>query len=227
MSYYNEPYRARSENFPPVILNLLIANGMLFALQLLFSQPGRLGLMERWLALWPIGDYNGAAFYPWQLITYGFLHSPAFLGHILINMLVLWMFGREIETWWGGRRFAIYYLTCVFGAGLLQLAIASASFAQGGPPTPTLGASGGTFGLLLAFGWMFPHRRILLLIPPIPIKARTLVIALGAIELLQGMTRSHTGVAHWAHLGGMLFGLVLILYWRGHLPLKPKRIFRW
>lgn len=227
MSYSNYSQRDSGGAFPPVILNLLIANGMLFALQLLFHTPGQLGLLERWFALWPMGDYGGAGFYPWQLITYGFLHSTSTFFHIGINMLILWMFGREIEQTWGSKRFAIYYFTCVAGAGFLQLIIASAAFASGSPPVPTIGASGGTFGVLLAFGWMYPHRQIMLLIPPIPMKARTLVIVIGAIELLQGMSRVQTGIAHWAHLGGMLFGLLLILYWRGRFPIKPRTRLPW
>jgi membrane associated rhomboid family serine protease len=152
------------------------------------------------------------SFYPWQVLSYGFLHGNG--PHIFFNMFALWMFGREIEIEWGPRRFAIYYLTCVLGAGLLQLTVGSLAVAGGGVPYPTIGASGGTFGILLAFGMLYPRRRIMLLFPPIPMEARFFVIMYGAIELLFGVSGLPTGIAHFAHLGGMLVGLALILYWR-------------
>lgn len=206
---------------PPAILNLLIANGIFFLLQLMFPGPSDYpGLLERWGRLYPIGT---ELFYPWQLLTYGFLHSTHALSHILFNMLALWMFGRELEHEWGSRRFLFYYLACIVGAGATHLTYMEVS----GVLYPVLGASGGTFGILLAFGMRFPQRRILLLIPPIPMKARTFVTIYGAIELFLGFSGLRTGVAHFAHLGGLLTGLVLLLYWRGKLPFKPKRPIIW
>lgn len=218
-------------NFPPVILNLLIANCMLFFLQTFFHGPSG-ALLERFFALWPLGTARWAAFYqesisfyPWQLLTYGFLHGN--LPHLFFNMLALWMFGREIEERWGSARFATYYFFCIFGAGLCQLAVGSTSTLQGGPPYPTIGASGGTYGVLLAFGMLFPYRRVMLLIPPIPMEARYFVIVFGALELFLGISGLRTGIAHFAHLGGMLFGLLLILFWRGKLPIRPKERMFW
>jgi membrane associated rhomboid family serine protease len=169
--------------------------------------------------LWPLDvgmAFGGApSFLPWQLVTYAFLHGN--LAHVAFNMLALAMFGAPLEYTWGDRRYAAYYFTCVVGAGLCQLAVASWAASQGGV-YPTVGASGGVFGLLLAYGMLFPHQRVMLLIPPIPMKARTLVIVYGAIELLLGATGLQPGVAHFAHLGGMLFGWLLIRYWRGQPP---------
>ena len=221
--------------FPPLIMNIMIANGMLFFLQTFFRASTG-GLIERYLALWPVGIDSWAAkqgflagadvsFYPWQILTYGFLHGN--FAHIFFNMLALWMFGREIELRWGSKRFGIYYFTCVVGAGLIQLMVSTLSLRSGGNPYPTIGASGGTFGILLAFGMLFPYRRVMLLFPPIPMEARYFVIIFGGLELFLGVSGLSTGIAHFAHLGGMLFGGILILYWRGKLPFKPKHRMYW
>ena len=207
-------------NLPPVTKVLLIINGLVFLLELLLGT--RVGMLSPFM-LWPLqvgGDAlsSGAGFMPWQLLTYGFLHDPTNFAHLLFNMLALLMFGAPLEYTWGNRRFLAYYLVCVAGAGLCQLVITTWMASQGAPVGPTLGASGGVFGLLLAYGMLFPNQRVMLLIPPIPMKARTLVIIYGAIELLLGFTGLQPGVAHFAHLGGMLFGWLLINYWRGKPP---------
>ena len=210
---------------PPVIGALLAANVLMFLAQLWM---GDVILLE--LALWPLETarhyaplYGDAApgFAPWQLVSYGFLHGN--LLHLGTNMFALWMFGIAIEAAWGSRRFLIFYFVCVVGAGLVQLAVTSYT----GSLVPTVGASGAVFGILLAFGMMFPNQRILLLIPPIPIKAKWFVILYGAFSLWAGITGSVAEVAHFAHLGGMLFGLVLIQYWRGKLPLRPRQPMWW
>jgi membrane associated rhomboid family serine protease len=131
------------------------------------------------------------------------------------------MFGGAVEQVWGQKRFLLYFLTCVAGAGLIQLIVATTGVTGQGV-YPTIGASGGVFGLLLAFAMLFPNRQIMLLIPPIPMKARTFVIVFGAIELLMGVFSTRSGIAHFAHLGGMLFGWLLIRYWRGQPPFKPR-----
>ncbi len=230
-------HRNTNSILPPVILNLLIANGMMFFFQQFFQ--GKTGMMLiKFFALWPMGvegwiqqhpyfPYAASVgtFLPWQVLTYGFLHGN--FVHIFFNMLALWMFGREIELRWGSARFAFYYFFCVAGAGLIQLLVGTLSLQGGGGPYPTIGASGGTYGILLAFGMLFPYRRILLLFPPIPMEARYFVIFFGGLELLSGVTGLNTGIAHFAHLGGMLFGFLLILYWRGKLPFKPKHRMYW
>ena len=204
-------------NLPPVTKALLIANGVVFVLQMLVGDGAFAAFM-----LWPLGgDFGGldgfsTTFLPWQLVTYSFLHGS--FAHVGFNMLALLMFGAPLEYTWGNRRFLTFYLTCVAGAGLCQLAVGTYAVMQGGFAYPTIGASGGVFGLLLAYGMLFPNQRVMLLIPPIPMKARTLVIVYGAIELLLGFSGLQPGVAHFAHLGGMLFGWLLIRYWRGQPP---------
>ncbi|HLR87862.1 MAG TPA: rhomboid family intramembrane serine protease [Wenzhouxiangella sp.] len=172
----------------------------------------------RLFALWPAdgqapirfpdGRVHSPGFAPWQLVSYGFLHGG--LGHLFFNMFALYMFGRPAEQVWGPQRFLVYYFVCLVGAGVLQLVVAAAT----GSVYPTIGASGAVFGLLLAFGMMFPNSTIMLLIPPIPMKAKYFVIGYGLLTLYFGLSGTMSGVAHFAHLGGMLFGLGLILYWR-------------
>ena len=204
---------------PPVTLALLIANVALFLLQKAAFEP----LMIHG-ALWPSTppgmDDGGLHFQPWQLITYAFLHGD--IGHVFFNMMSLVMFGAPLEYTFGRRRFGLFYTVCVVGAGLCQLALASWSIRHGGELYPTIGASGGVYGLLLAYGLLYPNQRVMLLIPPIPMKARTLVIVFGVMELALGFTGLQPGVAHFAHLGGMLFGGLLLLYWRRD-PSPPTR----
>ncbi len=207
-------------DLPPVTRALLIANVAIFLLQQVFPDP-----MVIHFALWPIGTDQVApgggsvTFEIWQLVSYGFLHGN--WPHLFFNMFALWMFGGAIERLFGSRPFANYYLACVVGAAVAQLFVVY--FFTGGI-YPTLGASGGVFGLLLAFGMMFPHQRLMLLFPPIPMPAWLFVTAYGAIELFLGVTGTQAGVAHFAHLGGMAAGFVIIQYWRGRLPFKPRRI---
>jgi membrane associated rhomboid family serine protease len=223
--YFQHPNR--SGTFPPVIQALLIGNCVVFLAQ---GLGGAQALIESF-ALWPLGTprYVEAAiglqrvpqFEIWQLVTYAFLHGN--LLHLFFNMFALWMFGTLIELDWGSRRFLTYYFGCVIGAALVQLVVASSG---SGNIYPTVGASGGVFGILLAFGLRFPNQYILLLIPPIPIKAKWFVIIYGAIELYLGISGTRAGVAHFAHLGGMAAGLIMILYWRGKLPIQPRHRMR-
>jgi membrane associated rhomboid family serine protease len=187
---------------PTVTRNLLIANGVMFVL--LLGTGGALGT----LALWPLGG----GFMPWQLVTYAFLHASA--GHILFNMLGVYSFGADLERVWGPRRFLTYYIACAVAAGVTQLVFAAVT----GAVYPTVGASGAVFGLLLAFALIFPHRTVMLLFPPIPMKAPVFALVFGALELLLGVTGTQEGVAHFAHLGGMLGGFLLLVSWRASSP---------
>ena len=188
------------------------------ALFILTELPGG-RVLHGWLGLMPAAAITQLQI--WQPATYMFLHAGLF--HLLFNMLALVMFGAPLEYTWGNRRYATYYFTCVVGAGLCQLGVGWYELSQGGRALPVMGASGGVFGLLLAYGMLFPNQRVMLLIPPIPMKARTLVIVYGVIELLLGVSGAQPGVAHFAHLGGMLFGWLLIRYWRGEPPFgRPK-----
>lgn len=191
---------------PPVTRLLLTVNAAVFFLQFLFGD-----LLIIWFGLWPFNTPAsvGAGFLPWQVITYGFLHGS--LLHIGFNMLALYMFGGPIEQIFGPRRFLTYYLGCVFAAALAQLAVSAWA---GAPAYPTVGASGGVFGLLLAYGLFFPRRTVMLIFPPIPMPAWLFVTLYGLVELYLGVTGTQAGVAHFAHLGGMLGGWILIRQWR-------------
>lgn len=204
--------------FPSIVQILLILNGISFLLLMLAPVQ-----MFENFALWPLGLtgqelFDGLAphFQLWQLISYSFLHGGLF--HLLINMYVLWLFGSRIEQAWGSRAFVIYYFVCVIGAGLVQLFVASQAVSAG-DIYPTVGASGGVFGLLLAFALTFPNERLMLIFPPIILKAKWLVLIYAGIELYAGVTGTMAGIAHFAHLGGMLFGFLLLLYWGKH-PLQ-------
>ena len=201
----NSPiYNMRSQRqsaIPNIIFALLIANGVVFALQQLSPR-----FMMINFALWPAGPTQ-SPFMPWQLLTYGFLHGN--LTHIFFNMFGLWMFGRDLELLMGSKRFLIYFFTCVVGAGVIQLIVAAT---QGGI-YPTVGASGGVFGILLAYGLTYPNRMVMLIFPPIPMKAKYFVLFYGLLELYLGVSGNAPGVANFAHLGGMLFGFLLLRYW--------------
>ncbi|MBP5988755.1 MAG: rhomboid family intramembrane serine protease [Proteobacteria bacterium] len=187
---------------PPITQALLLINVALFAADMLFGR-----MLTALFALWPLGTH----FMPWQVVTYAFLHGS--VGHLFFNMLGLWMFGSELERLWGGKRYLQFYFASVLTAALTQLVV---GLLIGG--APTVGASGGLFGLLLAFGMMFPNRIIMPLFPPIPMKAKTFVMVFGGLELLFGVTGTASGVAHFAHLGGMLGGFLMMRYWRGQPP---------
>jgi membrane associated rhomboid family serine protease len=190
---------------PPVTTALIVANVAVFLLQGMV--PGVIVP----LALWPLASSAsgvGASFGPWQVVTYAFLHGG--LVHLAFNMFALYMFGGAIEQVFGSRRYLIYYLVCVVSAAISQLVVAAVM----GGIYPTVGASGGVFGLLLAYGMYFPNNRVMLLFPPIPMPARVFVFVYAAIELFLGVTGSQEGVAHFAHLGGMIGGFIMLRYWR-------------
>jgi membrane associated rhomboid family serine protease len=185
---------------PPATRALILINVGVFLLQQL-DHP----LVEGLFALWPLGS---PLFRPWQLLTYAFLHGSVL--HIFFNMFALYMFGRALEAYWGGRRLVVFFLVCVLTAALTQLVAQRGS----GINEEVIGASGGVFGVLLAFAWYFPRQRIMLLFPPIPMPAWLFVTIYGLLELFFGVTGTEQGVAHFAHLGGMLGGALSILYWR-------------
>ena len=183
---------------PPAVLNILIANCVAFLATKLLSADAIYELF----ALFPV---ESPWFKIWQPVTYMFLHGD--FSHLFFNMFALWMFGRGLEQDLGTKRFLVYYFTCGIGAGLVQLLAM-------GYMGITIGASGAVFGLLLAFGMLHPNATIMLLFPPIPMKAKWFVIIYGLVELLFGVTGSYDSVAHYAHLGGMFCGWLLLLWWR-------------
>lgn len=188
---------------PPVTGALLGANIAVFLLQL----SGGLPLVENF-ALWPpavSGPRGGPPFEVWQLLSYSFLHGS--MLHLGFNMLALYTFGRDVERLFGSLWFIQYYVASVIAAALTHLAV---SAWMGAAPFPTVGASGGIYGLLLAYGIYFPRRTVILLFPPIPLPARVFVVLFAALELYFGVTGTVSGVAHFAHLGGMLGGWLMI-----------------
>jgi membrane associated rhomboid family serine protease len=187
----------------PTVRNILIACVGMFLLQMAIED-----LLVNMLGLWPPNTFT-PHFKPWQLVSYAFLHGG--VTHLFFNMFALYMFGPDIERLLGARRFFTYYLVCVIGAAVSQLI---ALHVEGNPPVPTIGASGGVFGLLLAYGLAFPRRRLMLMFPPIPMPAWLFVTLYGLLELYLGVSGRNSGVAHFAHLGGMVGGFALIIYWR-------------
>jgi len=195
---------------PPVTRALILANVAIFGAQALLGDR-----FVAAFALWPLGSASvlgpesGAGFNLWQLVTYAFLHGNTL--HLFFNMFALYMFGGEIERVFGPRRYLQYYFVTVIVAAITQLVVSGVGSAT---PYPTVGASGGVFGLLLAFGMLFPRRMIMLIFPPIPMPAWLFVTVYGVLELYLGVTGTSQGVAHFAHLGGMLGGWLLLRRWR-------------
>ena len=188
---------------PPVTKVFVLICVAVFCAQLLLGR-----WIEGLFALWPLASGN---FMPWQVLSYAFLHGD--IGHLLFNMLGLWMFGSELERLWGQKRYIRFLVASALAAALAQIVWTMVV----GLRVPTVGASGALFGLLLAFGMLFPNRIIVPLIPPIPMKAKYFVAIFGGLELLLGFLGGG-GVAHFAHLGGMLGGFLMIRFWCGQSP---------
>jgi membrane associated rhomboid family serine protease len=215
-TYYRPSFFGGFSFFPPVIKWLLITNVAVWLLVGFFLRPfsiagvpigGEGGLITYFLALWPWGTN----FWPWQLFTYMFIHGG--LGHIFFNMLALWMFGMELEHVWGSKKFLTYYLLCGLGAGVANSLV---TFLLG-QSWPTVGASGAVFGVLIAFGMLFPDRPIYLYFL-LPIRAKYFIAAYIGLELFYGVSGTPDGVAHFAHLGGAAVGLVYMLIDMGMVP---------
>ncbi len=195
---------------PPAVKYLLLANVICYILSLMMPQIQYGGYSESILnALFGLYYVGSESFAPYQIVTYMFLHGG--FSHLFFNMFALWMFGRVMEQVWGTKRFLLYYFVCGIGAGVVQeigqLAGLIPTYAM------TIGASGAVYGILLAFGMTFPDERLFIIPIPFPIKAKYFVMFYALVEIIEGLG-ARDGVAHFAHLGGMLFGLLLILYWR-------------
>lgn len=196
----------------PVVRTLIVVNAGVFLLQQIVADA-----LFRHFALWPLGEYffpglGRVGFEPWQLVSSAFLHDPDSLAHIALNMFALYSFGVMVERAVGGRRFAWLYFASVLTASLVQLLVVTVTVDKGA--APTVGASGGVFGVLLAFAFLYPHSRVMLIFPPIPMKAWMLVTGFAVIELFSGVLGTVQGVAHFAHLGGMLGAAGTLFYWR-------------
>ncbi|WP_294252924.1 rhomboid family intramembrane serine protease [Propionivibrio sp.] len=186
-------------SMPPITQKLIVINVLVFAATALLGNN-----VVSLFALWPIGPL----FLPWQVLTYAFIHAG--LQHLLFNMFGVYMFGSDLERVWGAKRFLTYYLACALSAAITQIVVMHLTRAY----YPTVGASGAVFGLLLAYATVFPQRTVMLLFPPIPMRAPVFVAVYGALELVLGVTGTQAGVAHFAHLGGLAGGFLLMRFWK-------------
>ncbi|MEM0963357.1 MAG: rhomboid family intramembrane serine protease [Bacteroidota bacterium] len=213
---------------PPVIKNLLILNGLVFLAQQI---PPLSFYLNTYASLWPLGTpsvvdvvpygpIDNVGFYPWQVVTSAFLHADVW--HILFNMYGLWLFGNSVEREIGSKRFATLYGASVLGASALQLAVATGTLASGGGLITTIGASGGLLGVVMAAAILFPRAELFIIPFPVPIQLRWLAIGYIALDVLGGFGLTQSNVAHFAHLGGAATGALLLQYWRGRLPLRPR-----
>ncbi len=195
----------------PAIKHIIIINVIMFIATLLNEE-----FMVEHFALFPVGTYS---FRPWQLVTHMFMHGGFF--HIFFNMYTLFFFGIALERVWGSKKFILYYFVTGLGAAACHLAV---MYLQGvAYDLPTVGASGAVYGVLLGYGMLFPNNRITMIFPiPVTLKAKWFVLIFGAIELVTGIFDTSSGIAHFAHLGGMLFGIILILIWK-----KKNKLYEW
>lgn len=188
---------------PSVVKNLIIANCVIYLAMSLI--PSINGFFSKYLQLFWIGS---PYFHSYQFVTYMFLHGG--FAHLFSNMFALWMFGRTLEYELGSKNFLIYYMVCGIGAALIQIGVASLF----GENLTLLGASGAVMGLLVAFGVMHPNNMIYVMPLPFPIKAKWFVVGYAVLEIALGWSGVDSGVAHFAHVGGMLWGILLLFYWR-------------
>ena len=192
-------------NTPPVTRNIIFVCCIMFLATLVGERALDSGAMSAFALYYP-----GTLHYrPWQFITYMFMHGG--FWHILFNMYTLWVFGSMVERVIGSRKFAILYFVCGLGAAALHLLVMRLT---NGYSVPMVGASGAIYGVMIAYAMLFPTSKMTLLFPPVTLSAKWMVLAFAGIELLTGITGSVEGVAHFAHLGGMLFGWLLVMYWR-------------
>ena len=189
---------------PPAVKNLIIANCLLFLATYLL--PSVNSLLGTYGQLFWVGSPN---FHAYQFATYMFLHGS--FSHLFFNMFALWMFGRTLEYELGTKRFLTYYFVCGIGAALFQMLVAWAASEY---YFTMLGASGAVMGLLMAFGVMHPNNQIFVFPIPFPIKAKWFVVGYIVLELFQGWGGVNDGIAHFAHIGGMLWGWALLYYWK-------------
>jgi membrane associated rhomboid family serine protease len=219
-NFYRPSFFGGFTFFPPVLKALLITNVAVWFVLDFFLGPFTLrgvpifAIIAEYLALWPLGPN----FYPWQLVTYMFMHGS--FWHVFFNMLWLWMFGMELEHVWGSKKFLVFYLTCGLGAGVANFIVTTLL----GQVAPTVGASGAIMGVLIAFGMLFPDRPIYLYFL-LPIRAKYFVALVMGFDLFYGVTGTTDGVAHFAHLGGAAVGFLFILSDRNLIPVR--RWFSW
>lgn len=213
---------------PPATKHLMIINVIVWLVTFVSFQMWKSGnaslfsgLFNDLYGMLGLHYWQASSFKPWQPLTYMFMHDPTNIYHIFCNMFSLWMFGGLIERRLGTKRYLLYYILCGLGAALMQELVWMVEFNHLYNVNPadldrfvTVGASGAVFGILLAFGVFFPDVRMYIIPFPVPVKAKWVVIGYGVLELFFGISGTMSGVAHFAHLGGMIAGIILILYWR-------------
>lgn len=182
----------------PAVLNLLIINGLVFLAQNIFD--GQDGNLTNWLALYP---WSSGYFKFYQLITHMFAHGG--IGHILFNMFALWSFGIMLERVWGAKKFLFFYFACGLAAALAQMFLSN---------SPAIGASGAIMGVLAAFAYLYPNLTLFMFPIPFPVKAKYAIIVIAAIDIFGGISPSSDNIAHFAHLGGLVMGFLLVFYWK-------------
>lgn len=181
----------------PVVMNLVIINVLVFLIQSLFD--GKEATITMKLALWPI---DSGEFKPYQLVTHMFTHGG--FAHILFNMFALWSFGTWLEKSWGPKKFLFFYLACGLTAAVAQLLFSN---------VPAVGASGAVMGLFAAFAYLFPNAQLIMFPIPVPVKAKWAIAIMAAIDLFGGVNPTGSNIAHFAHLGGLIMGFILVIYW--------------
>ena len=211
----NYGFRGFLSSIPPVTRNLIIINTIVLLFTALTG--------DRMYELFSLFAFESPLFKPWQIVTHMFMHGG--FWHLLFNMYTLMIFGSQLERVWGSKKFLLFYFVTGLGAALCHnlvihwqisgyLAAGNQSAAQIAMNTPTVGASGAIYGVLLGYGMLWPNSVLQLIFPPVRLTAKWFVIIFGAIELVTGLTGMGGNIAHFAHLGGMIFGLILILYWK-------------
>lgn len=190
-------YGNRFQRTTPIVLNLIIINALVYLVQSMFDGPEE--KISKIIALFP---YKWPEFEPYQLVTHMFAHGGFF--HLFFNMFVLWMFGTMLERSWGPKRFLIFYFACGLAAGVAHLALEN---------SPAVGASGAIMGLFAAFAYLYPNTELIIFPIPVPVKAKYAVAIMAAFDLFGGVYPSGSNIAHFAHLGGLVMGFILVIYW--------------
>lgn len=196
-------YGNRFQRTTPIVLNLIIINALVYLVQVMFDGPETMNILDQKItskiALYP---YQTSYFEPYQLVTHMFAHGGFF--HLFFNMFVLWMFGSTLERSWGPKRFLIFYFTCGLAAGVAHLILEF---------SPAVGASGAIMGLFAAYAYLFPNTELIIFPIPIPVKAKYAIALLALYDLFSGVSPSGDNIAHFAHLGGLVMGLIMVIYW--------------
>jgi membrane associated rhomboid family serine protease len=229
MSYYSYERGGFMSNVPTAVKNIIIIN----ALVMIMTALNENFMVEKFALFYPTSPF----FHWWQPLTHMFMHGG--FGHLIFNMYTLWIFGSQLERVWGAKKFLLFYFVTGLGAALVHTGVewiqmqnwlseaAAGSYAAQMSihtlkMTPTVGASGAIYGVLMGYAMLYPDSIMSLVFPPISMKAKWFVLIFGAIELFTGVTGVGGNIAHFAHLGGLIFGYLLMMYWRKNRTLYSR-----